>query len=202
MVDRRAIRDAVQTELGTVAGDYTVTYGDGSTDTITLAADDIKLLDPETPESLPQLVYDVSWNREYFNDAGTGPDMTNRDSDGNVIDERWREYIRASYLFYVRASTELHKEPIYESLRRQFGKYQFGYTSWKSVHDDIIRIEVLSSDRADTGDVEDRIRGEVLSVEITFYREYVFDETNIDIVNQEVDADLDSATTGLTYTTS
>lgn len=201
MADRRAIRDAVFDELSSVAGTYTVSYGDGTTDTVTLDSTDVRLQHPETPETYPQLIYDVSFARRYFNDVGTSPDAIERDNSGNVIEEIWREYIEASYLFHVRASNEVEKEPIYEQLRRQFAQYQFGYTSWKNVHSDIIRIEVLDADRADSGDVENRIRGEILEAQVVFFREYTFTTDNIQAVNHEVDADLDSNTTGLQFTT-
>lgn len=200
MATRRDIRDAFYGELVSAATQtHTVTYGDGSTDTITVASNNISLTYPET-ESLPQIVYHEDYRKLIFNGVGTAPHNVIRDVDGVVLEERWREYVEAQFIVQVRASNEIEKEPIYEAVRTQFAKYQFDPWNKTDIHDHVIDIDVIDAFSTDTGNVEDRIRGDTLEIRISFYREYVFDTTNIENINTNIDADFDE-TTDLTYIT-
>jgi hypothetical protein len=64
----------------------------------------------------------------------------------------------------------------------------------------VIDLDVVDATSIDQGDVEDVIRTDQFEVLITFYREYINDEPNIEDIDVEVDNDLDDDTSGMTYT--
>lgn len=189
MATRAELRDAFYTKLLECTQSYTVTDPDGSTVTIDLTDSDISLREPETDESLPGVVYHENYTRRYYNDVGSGPDQKRRDSNGDVIEEVWREYVEAQFIIDVRASNEVRKEPIYENIRSTFSKYDFDPWDKTDLHPHVVDIDVLDSTTTDSGDAEDVIRGDQLEVRITFYREYTLDEENIDTINTTVDGD-------------
>lgn len=201
MATRRDIRDAFYDELETGAiKSHTVSYGDGTTDQLSVGSDDISLQFPEDTEAYPHIIYNDNYRLLEYNGVGAGPDWVERDSSGRVVEERWREYIEGQFLVQVRAQNDIEKEPIYESIRTQFAQYKFGPWDPTDVHNHIIDINVRDSQSADVGDVEDRIRGDTIEVRVKFFREYTFSTDNIDQINLEVDADLDSQTSGFIYT--
>jgi hypothetical protein len=201
MATRGELRDAFTSELKGVSGTYDVEDSGGSViDSVTLDSADIGLRNPEATEALPAIVYHEDYRRVVYNGVGAGPDMKSYDSNGNVDEEIWREYIEGQFIIDVRASNETYKEPLYEALRSQFGKYQFSAWDEASLHADIIDVEVLDASSADSGDVEDVIRGDQLEVRITFYRDYTMSTDIITRVDSLIDAD-DDGTVDNTFTT-
>lgn len=201
MADRADIRDAFTSELQSLAGSYDVKDANGNIiDTVTLDSGDIGLREPEQTESLPAIVYHENYTRVFYNQVGRGPDVKTYDSNGNVTEIAWREYIDAQFIVDVRASNEVAKEPIYEALRRQFAEWQFGAWDVRNLHADIIDIDVLDASSLDVGDTEDVIRVDQLDVQITFFREYTYTTDTIQTVEHLIDANFDG-TTDLTYTT-
>lgn len=201
MATRGDIRDAFTSELRTLSGTYDVTDASGTViSTVTLDSGDIGLREPEGTESQPSIVYHEDYRRVVYNGVGAGPDYIEYNNDGSVAEEVWREYIEAQFIIDVRASDEVAKEPIYESLRTRFGQYQFSQWDESALHADIIRVQVLDSSSIDAGDVEDVIRGDQIEVRITFHRDYTFSTDNITQVNTAVDADNDG-TVDYTYQT-
>lgn len=197
MATRRQIRDAFYTELvDSVSG--------------SIAADDVTLQDAEDIETLPQVIYNDNYRRVTYNGVGTGPHVVNRDSTGAVTDQRWRKYIEAQFLVELRDSDEISKEAIYENLYSHFGAYTmpgFGIindTHPKHLHADVIDVELGGANSNDALGEEDPIRADSFEVRVEFFREYELvagtDMAIITQINLEVDADLDPATTGLTYT--
>lgn len=74
MATRADIRDAFYSELlAAAATDHTVTYGDGSTTTVTITDGDVKLQDPAGLEELPGVVYSENYTLYPYNEVGTGP---------------------------------------------------------------------------------------------------------------------------------
>lgn len=202
MATRGELRDGVYSEMEAVAGTYDVTDSSGAViDTVELSAENIGLRNPEQSEKLPQIVYHEDYRRLFYNGVGSGPDMIRYEDNGDVAEEVWREYMEAQFIMDVRASDETVKEPIYESMREQFGKYQFRPWSPTDIHSDVIDVEVLDSTTVDTGDTEDVIRGDQIEVRVKFFREYTFSTDTIQEINTQVDAD-DDGTTDVTFTTS
>lgn len=206
MATRRDIRDAFYSELVSAAsGTHTVTYGDGSTDTLTVSADDVALEGPSDAESYPRVVYNEDYRPIVYNGAGAGPDNVERDSNGDVTKAQWREYEEALFQINIRAPNEVEKEPIYESIKQAFGKYTKHPWPASDLQSDAIKVDVLDSTSSDVIDVERAIRGDLLEVRIEFYRNYELvsgtDVEVIDQINHEIDADQDDGTSGLTYTT-
>lgn len=192
MATRADIRDVFMGELRALSGSYDITDSNGIVlDTTTLDSGDIGLRHPETAETTPQIVYNDDYRQVIYNGVGAGPDVVNRDTNGDVVDEVWREYEEAQFIIDVRASTESAKEPIYSALHERFGKYQFGAWDERDLHSDIIDIDVVDSTSVDTGDVEDVIRGDQLEVRITFFREYTFTTDNIEEIVLSIDVSLD-----------
>lgn len=197
MASRAQIRDAIYSELTSLAGTYNVTDAQGTvTNTVTLEADDIGLREPEKPETLPQIVYHETYQHVEFNGVGNAQHIV-KDDTGVTTEAVWREYQQAQFIIDVRAANEVAKEPIYESLHRAFQKYQFPTWNVSSLHDDIIDIEVSSTSNVDTG-TEDVIRGDQVEVELTFHRDYSHVDDIIQTVTHDVD---DSDGTNLQYYT-
>jgi hypothetical protein len=202
MATRADIRDAFTNELLTAAGTYDVTDAVGNVvDTVTLAAEDIGLRDPEQAESLPQIVYHDDYRKVTYNGVGTGPQKVVRDDSGVVQREDRYEYVEAQFIIDVRAANEVEKEPIYEALRRRFARYQFDPWPLTDIHPDADDIDVVDASTRDTGDTEDVIRGDQLEVRIEFHRAYEDFPETIETIVQKNDADNDG-TIDETYTTS
>lgn len=200
MATRADIKDAFYDRVSDLSGDYTVTRGDGSTYTVTLEPDDIRLIHPEKPETLPQVVYSDNYTTLQINDAGAAADMIARDESDHVDYKEWREYVQATFIVTVRAANDLEKEPIYEEIRRSFGELSLGGWDASALHDDVIEVNVDSGQSIDTGEAEDVIRGDQFEIQITFYRSYQFEADLIEEVDTMVDAD-DDGTVDYIYTT-
>lgn len=202
MATRAEIRDAVTAEMKSISGTYDVHDANGSVEgSVTLSADSIGLRNPEAQEAenMPMVVYHEDYRKVVYNGVGAGPDMVVRDENGDVVEEQWREYIEAQFIIDVRASGESEKEPLYEALRSHLGQFQ--YSPWQSeLHPDVLNVEVMDSQTADSGDVESVIRGDQLEVRVTFYRAYPYNTDNIESVDSLMDADADD-TIDDTYTT-
>lgn len=205
MASRADIRDAFISELESAAATtHSIDDEGGNTVNITVSANDIGLLHSPLQEQTPSVVYDDTYALVEYNGVGAGPDYVQYDSNGIVSKTQWREYIEAQFIIQIRAEDELRKEPIYEAIRKAFAKYRFAPWNKTDLHADVDRVEVLDSITADTGDVEAPIRGDQLEVRIGFHRNYELesgvDVENMDQINLEVDADLDSNTSGFLYT--
>lgn len=201
MASRGEIKDAVYDEMVAVAGTYDVVDADDATiGSTTLTESEIGLRHPEDDEEHPQIVYHDNFRPMTHNGVGTGPDVVEYAPDGSVEREVWREYVEGQFIVDVRASDEVSKEPVYESLRTRFGRYQFDPWQETDIHEDVERIEVADSQSVDTGDADSTIRGDQLEIRVEFHRDYAFSTENIQTVNQSVDADNDG-TIDETYTT-
>lgn len=203
MATRGDIRDAFYSQLSSVAGTYDVTDTNGNVvDTITLDAANIKLRHP-ADEDVPHIVYHDNYTRLGYNLVGRGPHDYELNQDGSVSAALYHEYVEAQFIIDLRVGgdvAEQRKEPVYEQLRSTFAKYERGGWRPSDFHSDATRIRVMEASTADTGDVEDVIRGDQLEVRVEFRRIYRLDEANIDSVETAMDADNDG-TTEDTYTT-
>lgn len=200
--DRSDIRDAFYRELvGAAATTHSTMDNSGKTVTTTLDASDVLILSPSAFEDTPCVVYDDSHSRIEMNGVGAGPNTKQvDDATGDTLYETWKEPMRSTFRVTVRAQSELAKEPIYEAVRRAFGNYDTGPLSSRAFDAAVFDITVRDSNTADTAGVEDPIRGDEITVEIDWHRDYELDEDTIETVETEADADTDSNTTGDTYT--
>lgn len=201
MANRRDIRDGFFSELETAAAQsHTVTYGDGTTETLTLTTEDVDLISPRSNESQPRVVYDDNYVSREWNGVGTAPEKVTRDSNDDVTEEERREHMTGQFTISVEGSTEVHKEPVYEAIRRQFGQYDDGGAPYTDIHSDVTGVNVMDVTSDDYGDTENPLRVDTMVVEIDYFRDYVETGDNIDSVDLEADADTDSQTAGDTYT--
>lgn len=204
MATRADIRDAFTEELTAVAGTYDVEDADGTVvGSVTLAADNIGLRNPESTEQFPHIVYHEDYRENVYNGVGTAPNTIEYDDSGVVQRAIWREYIEGQFIIDVRASNESVKEPLYEALRRQFGRYQFRPWNETDIHPDVVNVDVLDAQSVDDGEAEDIVRGDQLEVRIEFQREYVLDSADtgiIETVEHNMDVDYDEILDE-TYTT-
>lgn len=201
MATRVQIREAFYDELVAAAGGtHSYTDDGGQTQSITVDADDVSLVHPED-ETLPQVVYNDDYRTLTFNGVGNGPDMVEYDASGDVSKLIWREYVEAQFLIEIRTGDELAKEPIYEAVRTAFKKYNYPFAKLSSFHADARDIDVRDAQSTDTGDVEEPIRGDSLEIRVQFHRDYEVTPDVLQTVEHEVDADTDSNTSGITYTT-
>lgn len=194
MATRASVRDSFVDELRSAAATtHTVTYGDGSTTTVTLSDDDVRLQDPEGLEVLPGVVYTENYSRLDINGAGSGPDNKTFNADGSVDEEVWREYVEAQFVVEVRAGSDVEKEPIYEAVRQQFQRYNFAPWPESDFHSDAFHIEVRDASSTDVGAAEDRIRGDQIEVYVQFHRDYTLSTDNIEQFNHTIE--------GISFTT-
>lgn len=202
MANKANIKEAFYGELVSAAtGSYTVDYGDGSTDTISLTADDISLRDPEDTESLPRVVYHDTYRVIDYNGVGKGPDRVRYANDGTVEAEIWRVMIEAQFIVDARASDENSLEPVYDAVRRAFEKYSLGGWSERDLNEDIWRVNVDGPTPADSADAEAVIRGDQLDIRLAFHKDYERTAPTIESIEAEFDID-DDGTTDITHTTS
>lgn len=215
MATRREIRDAVYDDLVSFGtGDFTVTFDDGSTTTLSITEDDVDLINPEGWEKVPGIYYRPQTStRIKFNGAAAGPDHVERNSSGIVQYAQWDEYREDMFLLFIRAQTPAHREPPYESIHRGFEKYDLPVVGAQELHPDVQDIRVESSNPANSEDLEDAIWGDQLELYVRYRRKYIIESggsmtmdeavgavENIAQVNLEVDADLNDTTEGFTYT--
>jgi hypothetical protein len=187
MATRGDIKGAVYEELvSQCANSFTITYGDGSTETVTLDGTDIRLTNPNEEESLPKVVFVDTYTPFTHNGVGQAPDRVVRNEDGNVTESVWRDYETAEFTIFVEASDEIVKEPIYEAIRSSFGKFDTPLRTDSEIHDDCTDVRVQSTTRNDASDIEQPIRGDSVDVFIDFYRNYSRSEENIEQVNQQI----------------
>jgi hypothetical protein len=188
MATRGDIKAAMYEELvAQCATDFTVTYGDGSTETITLDNTDIRLTNPNEEESLPTVVFIDTYAPFTHNGVGQAPDQVVRDSDGNVTKSVWKDHETAEFTVFVEASDEIVKEPIYEAIRGAFGKFDTPLRSDSEMHEDCTDIRVEGTRRNDDTEIEQPIRVDAVDVFIDFYRNYSRSEENIEQVNQQIE---------------
>lgn len=204
MATRADIRDAVYSEMASAAGTYDVTDESGTAiETVTLDEANITLRNPELEEEVPQVVYHENYRPVTYNDVGRAPHGYERDNNGNATAALYHEFVEAQFIIDVRVGgdlAEMRKEPIYETLRTSFGKYEHAHLRAEDLHEDAVDVSVMDSTTADTGDVESVIRGDQLEVRVTFKRVYRHEAPYIDSVDTSVDADSDG-TAEDTYTT-
>jgi len=188
MATRRDIRDAIYSELESAAsGTFTVTDANGNTSTVSVATDDVALINADEFESLPAVAYDDSYNRRSVNNIGRAPDATETDNSGTLTKEIYCEYRTALVTIYVAASSEIEKEPIYESVHRAFGKYDSGITRASDLHADVEDVQVLDTSSADFSDEDAPIRMDTATVEIDFVRGYEETGDVVESVDQTTD---------------
>lgn len=204
MASRGEIRDAFYSDLSSCAGTYDVTDETGTVvDTVTLDSSNITLRHPSPQEDVPQIVYHENYTPVMYNDVGRAPDHYEYNPDGTVAAALYYEYVEAQFLIDVRVGgdmAEMRKEPLYESIRTTFGKYERGAWSPTDFHEDATDVWVESSSTADTGDVEDVIRGDQLDIRVEFKRVYRREAANIESVETLMDVG-DDGTTDDTHTT-
>jgi hypothetical protein len=215
MATRRDVIDAFYDELVSHAtGDFTVTYDDGSTETLTLTSDDVDRTNPESAEKVDAVFFSPEAHAHVeFNGVGNGPDHVELNDDGSVDYVQWTEYVDALYYVYVRGSSPPREEPVYEAIRRGFGKYSQGRWSPSSIHGDVRDLDVDDATPAHSDELEDAIWGDQIEMRVGFKRHFIvesggsmtMDEAveaveNIAQVNLEIDNDLDDGTDGFSYT--
>lgn len=190
MATRGEIKDAFYSRLvNSSVGSYDVVDGSGTViDTVSVAEEDVELLQVEEEEVLPQVLWDDNYLRVEYNGVGAGPEWRTYETDGETVQaEVWREYVEAQFTVYVRASNEGVKEPIYAAVRESFGKLGKGPWHETDLHGDVIDVRVEDVSSLDVGDTEDVIRGDQVEVFVTFHRDYPFDTDNITSVNTTVE---------------
>lgn len=192
MATRGDIKDAFYDELVTnVTGTYDITDSGGTVvDTITIEEADIALINPETSEKNPGIVFDDFYTPITFNGVGGGLYRV-EESGGTEDFYEFREYRRGQFDVFVQAPSEAAKEPIYEAMHRTFHTYQFSEWFTSSFQSDVIDIRVESTVGNDAVDAEDIIRGDSMTVLVDYYRTYEFTTDNIDEIVSQIDADND-----------
>lgn len=206
MATRRDIIDAFYNTLVDYgARTFTVTYDNGSTENITLSADDVNLSNPDSFEQRPAIFFkNQSTAHVEHNGVGAGPDWVERDSSGNVVYSEWVEYAEIFFTVTVRMDDPAQLDPVYEAIRRGFGKYAQGRWTPSDLHEDVRNIRVESASPADSTDEESVIWGDQMEIYVEFKRNFIvesggtmtFPETveaveNIAQVNLDVDVEQD-----------
>lgn len=189
MATRGDIKSAFYDELlSQTATSFTVTYGDGTTETVTLDNTDIRLTAPNEEEELPAIVFADTYTPFTHNGVGAAPDNIVRDSNGDVVEEVWKDHETAEFSVFVEASDEVVKEPIYEAIRRGFGKFETPLRNDSDIHANCTDVRLGATSRSDATEVEQPIRGDSVEVFIDFYRNYSRSEENIEQINQQIES--------------
>lgn len=191
MVSRGELKDSLYEYLvSNATGTYDVTDATGNVvDTVTVADDDVELISPGEEETLPTVMYDVTYRPVSYNGAGRGPESRTYDNNGNLVSEVWKTYEEADVSVFVRADGEATKEPIFRAVYDAFDRLGRGPWYVSDIHDDVIDVSVGNTDSADSGDVDEVIRGDQLQIFITFYRTYELDTDKIQTIGLDIDGE-------------
>jgi hypothetical protein len=202
MATRGQIKDSFYDELVSAAtGTFDVTDANGNVeDTITVEADDVSIINPETPENVPGVVFDDAYTPLTYNGVGRSENIVQYTQSGDEDTYIYHEYRRGQFDVSIQAPYESAKEPIYEAVHTVFHQYQFGPWNSRDFQSECIDIRVDETTRTDSGDAEDIIRGDTMTVLVDYYRQYEFSTQNIDEVVSQIDADNDG-TVDSTYST-
>lgn len=144
-------------------------------------------------EALPTVVHNDAYRLVPMNN-GRGPTGVETNNDGAIIGHNHSRQIEARFSLTVRAEDELVKENIYEALRTYFEKYTVPVADESDIHPDVYRVEVTDSNSDDDEEREPVARGDTLTLNVFFEREYTRDVDPIDTVEQGVDSDNDGST--------
>lgn len=190
MATRRDIIDVVYDKLVDYGGrSFTVTYDDGSTENLTLTSDDIDLVHPEYLEKRPFVAFQNQATRHVsHNGVGAGPDWVERDSNGNVVYTEWREYAEVFFTITIRMDKPAQLDPVYEAIRRGFGKYAQGEWSPSELHEDIRDIRVEAAAPANSTEQEDAIWGDQLELYVEFTRNFIIESGGTVTMDEAVEA--------------
>lgn len=214
MASRRDIIDAVYGALVDYAArTFTVTYDDGSTENLILSKDDINLVGPDSLEQHPAVFFSNQATRHVsHNGVGAGPDWVEKDGDGNTIYVEWLEYAELFFTLTVRTDNPAQRDPVYEAIRRGFGKYDNGAWSASELHDDVVDVRVEAASPANSLDQKDAIWGDQMELYVEFKRNFIIESggsvtmpeaveavENIAQVNLDVDVEQDD-TVDYSYT--
>jgi hypothetical protein len=198
MASRRQIKDAFYDALvNAAATTHTVTYEDQTTEDVTVPESRVTRLNPDFTEELPAVAYDSTYITDTYNGVGAAPDNIEYDDNGVIQREEYREYVTGQFNVYVAAYSEVVKEPIYEAIRREFGQYDTSATRTSDFHTDVHKITVTDTSSADAPSEEVAIRGDQLSISVSFYRNYDTIDDVLESVENTTDID-DSAYENLT----
>lgn len=164
-----------------VVDTHTVDYGT-TTDTVTVEADDVRLLDVDVDEEPLGVFYTDSYLPLNYNGVGDAPWFIEYDDDDNVERLEWHEYMEAQFTVYVRAPDEASVEPLYESVRTHFHRYFFDNDMWdpRDIHSDVTYVDVADGLPADSPSVDRTIRGDQLLITLHFRRRYAVDVADTD----------------------
>ena len=216
MAFRRDIIEAVFNEVQTTATDtYTVVQDDGTTSDLPIGDGDVDVMDPDDLEKRPAVF--INFDQEtpvVYNGVGGGPDEVVYDSNGNVLYVAWTEFIEMDTFITVRGNSRSQKEPIFEQVRRQLGRYDSGDLHETDLHEDINNLTIDTTVPADSTDLDDAVWGDQIQLYVEYARSYIIESStdgttmkeavdaveNISQINIEVDMDLDDTTTGFEYT--
>ena len=217
MAFRRDIIEAVFNEVQTTATDtYTVVQDDGTTSDLTIGDSDVDVMDPDDLEKRPAVF--INFDREtpvVYNGVGGSPDEVVYDSNGNVLYVAWTEFIEMDTFITVRGNSRSQKEPIFEQVRRQLGRYDSGDLHETDLHEDINNLTIDTTVPADSTDLDDAVWGDQIQLYVEYARSYIIESStdgtttmkeavdaveNISQINLEVDTDFDDTTTGFEYT--
>lgn len=190
MATRRDIIDAVYDKLVDYgARTFAVTYDDGTTENLTLTQDDINLFGPDSVEKHPAVFFSNQATRHVsHNGVGAGPDWVERDSSGNVVYAEWLEYAELFFTISIRMDNPSQKDPVYEAIRRGFGKYDNGAWPATDLHEDVVDVRVESAAPANSLDQKDAIWGDQIELYVEFKRNFIIESGGVVTMDEAVEA--------------
>lgn len=202
MVDKQTLVEAIRDDLeNQVVGSVTVPYSSGD-ETVTIESDDVTKLNPARIEDPPQVLYDYNDIPRGVNGVGGGQVHATYNNDGSIDEYVFRRYRTLLTTVVVTGSDEVEKEAVKRLISDRYEPYNFIIRgpNPSDLHSGVSDIRFGDDSSDDIPEEEYPIRVSSLTIEVDFHRDYTLTDENISRFGIEVDADLDSGTTGETYT--
>lgn len=157
---------------------------------------------PEADEDLPTIVHNDMYRPFPMNQASDAPTRVERDNSGNATADVFGEMYEAVFDVLLIFLDEDAKEDCYEAVRGYFEKFEASPSAWhpSQIQADVEWVRVDAAESEDDESSEPKRFGDRLRIRLFFQREFVKSGTDVQQVDQDVDADNDG-TTDATFTT-
>jgi len=146
---------------------------------------------PDNEEVLPAIVHDDMYRSVPMN-RGVGIVNREVDTENQEVTLYYAQQMEARFDVSIFTESESVKEDIYESVRRHFERYKTPAADPSTIQTDIYDVGVGDANSDDTTDRAPPMRGDVVTVDLSFQRFFSQTVSTVEEVNTGVDVDNDS----------